>query len=233
MSYLLFASIGVLLTITTYQVVAKLQAKLCAIWLNPMLFTILVAILVLTLFGIDYQTYYQSTISLNYLLEPAIVALGYPLYQHLDAIKKQWKVIAVSLTVGAIVAISISFLLTISLTDNYAISVSLALKSITTPIALAVTEQLDGNQAITAFAIIIAGLTGAIMGIKWLSLFKIDSIRAQGLAIGAASHALGTATMSQISYEHTAYSSIALIYSAIITAIIAPGIIELLAYLSI
>lgn len=228
MTYILLTLIFLLLTIFAYQAIAKLQLKLNAIWLNPMLFSILLIILVLSIFHVDYITYYQSTKWLNDLLEPAIVALGYPLYQHLNAIKKQWKIIVLSLTTGAIVVISVSFLLTIYMTENYALSISLALKSITTPIALALTQQLNGNQAITAFAIIVAGLVGAIIGMKWLSLFNVHSVRAQGLAIGAASHALGTATLSQISHEHTAYSSIALIYSAIITALVAPTIIELL-----
>ena len=93
------------------------------------------------------------------------------------------------------------------------------MKSVTTPIGIALTEQLNGNNSITAFAIILAGLFGALLGPPWLSFINVTSPKAQGLAIGAASHALGTATISRVSYEHAAYSSLALIISAVVTAI--------------
>ena len=82
----------------------------------------------------------------------------------------------------------------------------------------------------TAFAIILAGLFGALLGPSWLSFINVNSPKAQGLAIGAASHALGTATISKVSYEHAAYSSLALIISAVITAIFSPLIINTLVH---
>jgi putative effector of murein hydrolase len=105
------------------------------------------------------------------------------------------------------------------------------LKSVTTPIGIALTEQLNGNNSITAFAIILAGLFGALLGPPWLSFINVTSPKAQGLAIGAASHALGTATISRVSYEHAAYSSLALIFSAVVTAIFSPMIINTLVHL--
>ncbi len=226
-SFMLFF---ILVTLVVYQVYAKLQ-KLCQKpWLNPMLLSILTLIPMLVFFNIPFDQYYQATAPLNGLLEPAVVALGFPLYQHIQTIKKQWRQIVILLFMGAFITIAISFCVTIYATHQYELAVSLSLKSVTTPIGIALTEQLNGNNSITAFAIILAGLFGALLGPPWLSLINVTSPKAQGLAIGAASHALGTATISRVSYEHAAYSSLALIISAVITSIFSPMIINTLVH---
>lgn len=212
-------------TALIYQCFAKLQVKLNKIWLNPMLLTVLFLILCLYTFNIDYSSYNAATAPFDFLLELSVVMLGYPLYQHLHSMTTQWKAITVVLVIAVFIAIVSSFTLTWLIITQQDVAISLALKSITTPIALAITEQLQGNIAVTAFTIILAGLFGAIWGVKWLSLIGVNSPSAQGLAIGTASHALGTATISQISYQHAAYSSLALIFSASVTAIISPILI--------
>ncbi|MBA6389554.1 LrgB family protein [Colwellia sp. BRX10-3] len=218
-------------TIALFQLIAMLQSKLNAIWLQPMLITILVIMAILLWQDISFDSYFTNSWLLNALLEPAVVALGFPLYQHLETIKKQWKSIILVLFIGALIAIISSFVITMLLIGDYTIAVALSLKSVTTPIAIAIAGQLDGNTAITAFAIILAGFFGALVGPPWLRFIKVTSPKAQGLAIGAASHAIGTATVSNISYEHAAYSSLALIVSAVITALISPFIISFLASL--
>ncbi|NQZ21088.1 MAG: LrgB family protein [Colwellia sp.] len=225
-----FALLFILLTLGVYQAFIHLQKKCKQSWLNPMLFSILTLIPILLFFNVPFEHYYQATFPLHKLLEPAVVALGYPLYQHLQTIKKQWRSIVSLLFIGAFIAIFISFVLTMFVINQYDIAVSLSLKSVTTPIGIALTEQLNGNNSITAFAIILAGLFGALLGPSWLSFINVNSPKAQGLAIGAASHALGTATISKISYEHAAYSSLALIISAVITAIFSPLLINTLVH---
>lgn len=233
MTFIGYTLLFCLVTIVIHQGFVKLQLKLQQLWLNPMLFTVLTIIVLLTGLHIDYQTYHTNSQALTWLLQPAVVALGYPLYQQLHNMKKQWKSITLVLTIGAAMVVTVSFSFTYMMTNEYAISVSIALKSITTPIALAITEQLHGNQAITAFAIILAGLFGALLGVPWLQLIGVKSHKAQGIAIGAASHVLGTATISQLSFQHAAYGSLALIISATITAIISPMIIhQLIMFLS-
>lgn len=216
-------------TIALFQLFAVLQRKLNAIWLQPMLVSILVIIAILLWQDISFERYFSNSWLLNALLEPAVVALGFPLYQHLETITKQWKSIILVLFIGVFIAISSSFIITMLLIGDYTIAVALSLKSVTTPIAIAIAGQLDGNTAITAFAIILAGFFGALVGPPWLKFIKVKSPKAQGLAIGAASHAIGTATVSNISYEHAAYSSLALIVSAVITALISPFMITFLA----
>lgn len=216
------------LTIVIYQVFSWLHKRLGLIWLNPMLLSILAIIPFILFIEIPFEQYFSATKPLSQLLEPAVIALGFPLYQHLTSIKNQWKSIILILSFGAILVISISFFITIYIIPIPEIAVSLSLKSITTPIAIALANDLNGNSSITAFAIILAGLFGALLGPSWLKLINVHSAKAQGLAIGAASHVLGTATISKISYEHAAYGSLALILSAVITAIISPFIIPLL-----
>lgn len=193
-----------------------------------MLLAIAVITPLLLMFSISYNEFAVHTSVLSQLLEPAVVALGFPLYQHLPTIRKHWLSICMTLFVATIIAITLSFFMTIYLVGEPEVAVSLALKSITTPIGLALTAEFNGNQAITAIAIIIAGMVGAILGLKWLSFLNIHSIKAQGLGIGAASHALGTATIRQVSYQHAAYSSVALIVSAIFTAFISPLLFPLM-----
>lgn len=225
-----FASLFIVLTLVLYQAFIHLQKQCKQPWLNPMLFSILTLIPILLFFNVPFEQYYQATFPLHKLLEPAVVALGYPLYQHLKTIKKQWRSIVLLLFFGALITIFISFIITMFVINQYDIAVSLSLKSVTTPIGIALTEQLNGNNSITAFAIILAGLFGALLGPSWLSFINVNSPKAQGLAIGAASHALGTATISKVSYEHAAYSSLALIISAVITAIFSPLIINTLVH---
>jgi len=223
--------ITLIFTLTTtliYQLFFGLQKHLKLVWFNPMLLSIMVLIPLLLIFNVSFEQYFSATKPLNQLLEPAVVALGFPLYQHLKTIKYQWKIILALLILSSIIIIILSTFLTMALLALPEIAISLSLKSVTTPVGIALTEELGGNSAITAFAIILAGLFGALLGPSWLSYINVNSPKAQGLAIGAASHALGTATISKISYEHAAYGSLSLIFSAVITALTSPLLIPML-----
>jgi len=223
-SYLVYP-VYCLITLTIYLLFYYLQIITKKVWLNPMLLTVLTLITLLLSFNIDYRQYNEAAQLFTHLVEPAVVALGFPLYQQLPAIKSQWKKITLLLIPAAALVISVSYIFTMLFINIPAVAVSLSLKSITTPIGIALTEQLNGNTSITAFAIILAGLFGATFGVKWLTFIGVTSPKAQGLAIGTASHALGTATISQLSFQHAAYGSLALIISATITAFISPTII--------
>lgn len=216
------------LTIFVYQGFSLWQKHHEKVWLNPMLLTIGVLIPILLAFDTTFAEYKQGTFLLHQLLDVAIVALGFPLYQQLNQIKQHWKVLILLLTLGVIIVIVVSFTLTMALLTSDDLAIALSLKSITTPIALTLIEDIGGNTSVCAFAIVLAGVLGAVIGPKWLSYLKVSSPISQGLAIGAASHAIGTSTISKISYEHGAYGSLALIVSAVITALISPTLISLM-----
>ena len=223
-----FQLLIIIATLAIYQVSFRVQQKLKFIWLNPMLLTIAVIVPIMLWQNISFEQYFTAAAPLNWLLEPAVVALGFPLYQHLKTIRMQAPLIIALLTLGVVLVIVISFITTILFIALPEIAVSLSLKSVTTPIAIELTEQLSGDSSITAFAIILAGIFGGLLGPAWLNRLGITSSKAQGLAVGAASHALGTATVSKISYEHGAYSSVSLILSAVLTALISPLLISYL-----
>lgn len=224
----IYALIFCVLTIGFYAISSRLQQRYQLIWLNPMLVTILLIVPLLLLTNISYGQYYQATETLSLLTEPAIVALGLPLYQQLKQIKNQWQQIIALLVLGVVIVICVSFTLTMLWVNQETLAIALSLKSVTTPIGIALTKQFAADSSITAFAIIIAGLAGGLVGQSWLKLFGVHSAQAQGLAIGAASHVIGTAMLAKTSPKHTAFSSVALIFSALLTALVTPLLLPLL-----
>lgn len=225
---------AILITIATvilYQCISWAQNKWQFIWLNPLLFTIIIIIPCLLYNNIEYASYRQATQSLDFLLEPATVALGYPLYQQLKHVKQYWKQLLAILTLGVIIVITVSFVLTMLLIKQEAIAIALSLKSVTTPIGITLTEQLNGDSSITAFAIMIAGFSGAILGPPWLKLINVNSNIAIGMAIGTGSHVIGSIILSKSNIHQGAYSSVALITSALLTALIIPLLIPILSNL--
>lgn len=217
-----------LLTIVLYQSMAWVQQKWQLIWLNPLLLTIVMLIPFLLLSHISYESYRQSTQILNALLEPATVALGYPLYLQLRNIKRNWQQLIAILALGVIIVITLSFSLTILLIHQKEIAIALSLKSVTTPVGIILTEQLQGDSSITPFAIMIAGFSGALLGPSWLRFINVRSNIAIGLSVGAASHVIGSIILSKNNVHQGAYSSVALIISAVLTAFIIPILIPLL-----
>ena len=217
-----------LFTLVLYQSIAWAQQKWQLIWLNPMLFSIMIIIPYLLVNNIDYPTYYASTQILNMLLEPATVALGYPLYQQLTHIKNYWKQLTSILALSIIIVITISFTITMLLIHEEGIAIALSLKSVTTPIGITLTEQLKGDSSITALAIMIAGFSGSLLGPYWLRFLNLKSDMAIGLAIGTGSHVIGSIILSKNNIHQGAYSSVALIISALLTAVIIPILVPVL-----
>ncbi len=217
-----------LLTLVVYQSVARAQQKWQLLWLNPLLITIITLIPFLLFYNIPYANYRQSTQVLSVLLEPATVALGYPLYQQLQHIKRNWQQLVAILMLGVIIVITTSFSLTMLLIHQEEIAIALSLKSVTTPVGIILTEQLHGDSSITPFAIMIAGFSGALLGPRWLKFLKIQSDMAIGLSIGSASHVIGSVILSKDNSHQGAYSSVALIISAVLTAFIIPILVPVL-----
>lgn len=220
------------LTLAIYLSFQWLQRKFDKPWFNPMLNSMLVIIPLLIFGGVPFNDYYQHTQIFSHLLEPAIVALGYPLYQQLSVIRRQIKLILLTLTSAITLMLVINMLLALYFIHNPSVAVSMSLKSVTTPIGLALTAQLNGIASFTAVAIIVAGIVGGIAGPSFLNRTGVSCAKSQGLAIGCASHAYGTACVNHLSYQHGAFASLALIVSAILTAVFSPLIITQMLSLS-
>lgn len=205
-----------------------LQQKTKLIVLNPILVAVSIIIAFLSLTGISYQSYHEGTRMIEFLLKPAVVALGVPLYQQLDKIKKQAVPILVSQLAGCIAGVVSVVLIAKLLGASREVMLSLAPKSVTTPIAIEVSRTIGGVPSLTAAVVIVVGIFGAVFGYSLMRLLKVNSPVAQGLSMGTAAHGIGTSKSMQISEHYGAFSSLGLIANGIFTAALTPYILKLL-----
>ena len=216
------------LTFGVYFAAKSIQRRLAWVLFNPILVAIAVIIVFLLSMDIPYETYNEGAKLIAFWLKPAVVALGVPLYLQLSSIKSQFLPILASQTVGCIVGI-VSVVVIAKIFDaSDAVVLSLASKSVTTPIAMEVTQVLGGIPSLTAAIVVITGLIGAIIGFKTLSIGHVNNPMALGLSMGAASHALGTSTAMERDQFVGAYASLGLTLNGILTALLTPTVIELM-----
>ncbi len=213
------------LTFGVYQGAKLLQRKTGFILLNPILVAIALIILFLSACDISYDTYYKSAKMIDFWLKPAVVALGVPLYLQLSQIKKQFIPILASQMVGCLVGIVSAVLTAKLLGASPIVTVSLASKSVTTPIAMEVTQTLGGIPSLTAAVVVITGLIGAVAGFKIMAVGHISNPMARGLSMGAASHALGTSAAMEHDEFVGAYASLGLTLNGILTALLTPSVV--------
>lgn len=221
--YLLLA-----LTFGAFALFKELQRRTGWVLLNPILLTIASLILFLKLTGISYETYQEGGQLIEFWLKPAVVALGVPLYLQLEMIKKQLLPILLSQLVGCLVGIVSVVLVAKLLGATPDVICSLAPKSVTTPIAMEVSNTTGGIPSLTAAVVVLVGLFGAVFGFKILTLGRVKSPIAQGLSMGTASHAIGTSAAMEISRKYGAYASLGLTLNGILTALLTPAILRLL-----
>jgi len=215
-------------TFLVFYLAQQLQLKLKLIILNPILVSIVVIIAFLTIFKIDYNAYHEGAKLIQFFLKPAVVALGVPLFMQLEKIKKQAVQIILSQLAGCIVGIVSVVLVAKWLGASKAVILSLAPKSVTTPIAIEVSHVIGGIPPLTAAVVIVVGIFGAIFGYTFMKWLHINNPIAQGLSMGTAAHAVGASKSMEISPTYGAYSSLGLIANGIFTAILTPYIIRIL-----
>lgn len=219
------------LTFSIFFFAKLLQKKTGLVILNPILLTIAALIIYLKVFHISFETYNEGGYLIEFWLKPAVVALGVPLYLQLEAIKKQLLPIVLSQLSGCIVGVVSVVLIAKVMGASQDVILSLAPKSVTTPIAMEVTKTLGGIPSLTAAVVVLVGLFGAIVGFKILRMLKIYSPIAQGLSMGTAAHAVGTSTAMDISRNYGAYASLGLTINGIFTALFTPTILRLVGLL--
>lgn len=218
----MFVYIAAPLTILCFFAAKHLYSKKPFPLLNPVLVTIFTLIALLVVFNLPFADYQQGTVVITSLLEPAIVALALPLYLQLRLIRAQLTLILLSCLLSVLVAFSCAFYIMPLLGADLLISSSLAAQSVTTPIAMEISNNLNGIVSLTAAMVIFAGITGASIGIPFLKLCRVRNNQAIGVAVGCASHALGTAKALEDNEESGAFSSISLIICAIFSALLMP-----------
>ncbi|MDA3132891.1 CidB/LrgB family autolysis modulator [Atlantibacter subterranea] len=216
------------LTLVVFFAARKLAAKLKTPLLNPLLVSMVVIIPLLVFTHTPYEHYFQGSKILNDLLQPAVVALAFPLYEQLHQIRARWKSIITICFIGSMVAMLTGTSVALLLGASPEIAASILPKSVTTPIAMAVGGSLGGIPAISAVCVIFVGILGAVFGHTLLNVMRIHTKSARGLAMGTASHALGTARCAELDYQEGAFSSLALVICGIITSLIAPFLFPLI-----
>jgi predicted murein hydrolase (TIGR00659 family) len=210
------------ITIVFYVAGTAIYRRVRITLLHPVLLTFLAMIGMLTAFNIPYQTYREATTILDFGLGMSVVSLGYLLYEQEERMRGQITAILSSITIGSIVGIvSVVFIARWLGADKF-IENSIAMKSVTVPIAVGISERCGGDVSITSVVVFLTGIFGAIVGIRFLKLLGIKDSSAKGLAMGASAHGIGTARAIEEGATEGALSGLAMALMGVITAILTP-----------
>lgn len=213
------AAFGVVVSIIGYEIGSVLKRKFKYAVLNPLLISIVFVICLLSVLNMKYDSYYESAKYLSYLLTPATVCLAVPLYKQLTLLKKNLVAILVGITSGVLANLICIFLLSLLFKLNHKEYVTLLPKSITTAIGMGVSEEFGGYAAITVAAIIFTGIFGNIAAVGICKVVKVIDPIAKGVAIGTASHAIGTVKAMELGEVEGAMSSLSIVVCGIITLV--------------
>lgn len=211
----------VTLSLFAYFCGALLKKKFKLGIFNPLLISIIVSIIVLSVGCIDYEVYNEGAKYLSWFLTPATVCLAIPLYEQLELLKKNFKAIFLGLFAGCITSLTTVFVLALVIGLTHEQYVTLLPKSITTAIGIGVSEEFGGYVTITVAVIVMTGVLGNIFGEFVCKVFHITEPVSKGLAFGCASHAIGTAKAMELGDVEGAMSGLAIAVSGLITVILA------------
>ena len=212
---------GVFISIVTYEIGALIKRKWNVAIFNPLLISIALIIIFLVLFDVDYDTYEFGAKYLSYFLTPATVALAVPLYEQIEPLKHNWKAIIAGIFSGALTSALCVLILSIVMGLDHKQYVTLLPKSITPAIGMGVSEELGGYVTITVAVIVVTGVLGNILGEFVCKIFRITEPISKGLALGASSHAIGTAKAIEMGEIEGAMSSLAIAVAGILTVVFA------------
>lgn len=211
---------GFTLSVAAYAVGFTIQKKFKKAFLSPLIIAMLLIILVLKVFQIDYETYDYGAKYITYFIQPATVCLAIPLYKQFEVLKQNPSTVLVSVLAGCIAHILIMIGSFYWLQLDEAIIRSLISKSVTLAFALPITESIGGIGAITIVGLTIAGILGAVVGPGLLKTLKITDPVAQGLGIGAASHGVGCGRLVELGEVYAAMGTVAVSVAGILTVVI-------------
>ena len=213
---------GIGITLGAYQLVLAAFEKTRWIFLQPVLVSMLLVIGILLTCGLSYAEYRKSTEIMGILLGPATVALAVPLYLNLRRIRQLFWPIFTTLVVGGVLATGLCVLLGWWFGAEHMMLMTMAPKSVTSPIAMLVAEQIGGVAALAAVFVLITGVVGAMLGPAILSRLGVHSPEARGMALGMTAHAVGTSVALQESEECGAFAALAMSLMGVATAVFLP-----------
>lgn len=215
---------GVLLSLIAYEIGIYINRKIKLSIFNPLLIAIAIVIVLLTKLDINYESFNVGGQFISFFLYPATVALALPMYKRFALFQENAVLILTSVLCSNICGMTFVILGSKFLGISDVLIRSLIPKSITTPIGIAVSQQLEGIQSVTVAAIILTGIIGSILSPILYKFFKINDRIAFGVAIGASSHAIGTAKAMEWGEIEGAMSSLTMAVSGITTVFLAPVI---------
>ncbi len=224
--------LGLLLTLVVFYAANKLYQR-CQNWpgLHPVLISLLVIMGLLLWLQIDYSDYMSGGQLIHFFLGPATVALAWPLYQNLQTIKKLMLPIIASVSFGILMGATVAIYLAKWFDASLLTQLSLAPKSVTTPVAVVVAEQLGAYPSLTAGFVIITGVLGAMFGAQVFRWMGTDDPRVMGVAMGVSAHGVGTAKAWQLDHTMGAYSGLSMTSAAVLVAFVLPPWLQLLGIL--
>ena len=208
---------GVFVTLAAYFVGLKVREKTGLAIMNPLLIAIVLVMLLLRGLDIDYAAYDQSARLVSSLLTPATVCLAVPLYEQLQLLKRHKAAILTGVISGVLTSLVCVLVLAMLFGLDHAAYVTLLPKSITTAIGMGVSEQLGGHVSITVAVIIITGVIGNMIAESVCKAFHITEPIARGIAIGTASHAIGTTKAMELGEVEGAMSSLSIVVAGMLT----------------
>lgn len=212
---------GVTLSLITYWIGLLCKKKFRLPLFNPLLIAVILTIVVLLIFDVDYTAYNDSAKYLSYLLTPTTICLAIPLYEQLTILKKNIKAVLVGIASGVLSSVGSIFLLSVAFGLSHEQYISLLPKSITSAIAVGLSEELGGMVALTAAGVTITGILGNVIAESVLKLFRIEEPVAKGLACGTAAHAIGTAKAMEMGELEGAMSSLSIAVAGLMTVLAA------------
>ncbi|AIQ32822.1 LrgB [Paenibacillus sp. FSL P4-0081] len=213
------------LTIAVYLLAKRIYASSGKMYTSPLIITPLLIIAFLLMTGSSYESYNAGGKWLSDLLQPATIAFAIPLHKNFRVLKKHAAEIAAGVLSGTVIAVISSMLLAKWLHLSGDLATSLVPRSVTTPIAMSISQSIGGVPSITAVFVILTGVLGTMMGPSVLRLFRIDNEIARGVSLGTAAHGTGTSKAFELSSLTGTISSIAMILTALFSIGLAPALI--------
>ena len=211
-----------LLVIGSYYIGTLLYRRLRSAWVHPVAIAMILCIVVLLVLGIDYPTFKAGTAFLDFLLGPTVVALGYLLYEQIEHLRGREIAIFVATIAGAFIGITSVVLLGHLFALDEALIASLAPKSATMPIAIPLSEHSGGLPAVTAVVVFLTGIIGSLIGPWLLDKCGITHPIARGLALGSASHGIGTSRAIELGALEGAVSGLAIGLTGVAISLLLP-----------
>lgn len=219
---------GIALSLLGYWAALKISEKMKCSLLNPLLIGTVLIIAVLLVLDVDYETFDKGASYLTYFLTPATVCLAVPLYRQMAILKKHLWAVILGIASGCIACMIVIGGLAMLFSLSPELTASVLPKSVTTAIAIGITEEIGGMPSITVACVVFTGIFGVCTASTLYRLFGIQEPIAQGLAMGTSAHAIGTSKALELGEVQGAISSLAIVVTGIMTVIIVPIVMKII-----